>query len=327
MEAVRIRVSQSGSGGCRTVAEALTLAKAYRGTPVLISIGAGVYHEKLTVSQDNLTLQGEGEVKIIWADGAKEILPDGEKRGTFRTATVMVDANGFTARGLTIENAAGPGAEAGQALALYADGDRLFFDRCKLLGHQDTLFTAPLPPSEYEPGGFRGPKEFAPRVMGRHYYHKCLIQGEVDFIFGGAAAWFEDCDLISLETGREINGYVAAPSTPEGEKFGYVFRRCRFTGRCREKSVYLGRPWRDHAKAVLLACELGPHIRPEGWHDWGKASARGASYFREYRSTGPGAQGERPDWTGQLSEEEAGAYTKEAVLGGWAANLPSQPSS
>ena len=30
---------------------------------------------------------------------------------------------------------------AGQALALYVDGDRIFFENCRFLGHQDTLFS------------------------------------------------------------------------------------------------------------------------------------------------------------------------------------------
>ena len=55
-------------------------------------------------------------------------MEDGSKRGTFRTPTAMIDADDFTARNLTFENSSGTGRLYGQALALYADGDRMVFD-------------------------------------------------------------------------------------------------------------------------------------------------------------------------------------------------------
>ena len=115
---------------------------------------------------------------VTWGLGAKEILEDGKKRGTFRTYTFFVDADDVTLKGLTIENHAGPGTQVGQAIALYADGDRLVVDSCRLLGWQDTLFTAPLPPVEIEKDGFIGPKQSAPRRENRQYYKDCYIEGE-----------------------------------------------------------------------------------------------------------------------------------------------------
>lgn len=75
------------------------------------------------------------------------------KLGTFRTYTVFVDTHDFTACNLTFENTAGTGDHLGQAVALYADGDRLLFENCKLLGCTDTLFTGPLPPYELKKFG------------------------------------------------------------------------------------------------------------------------------------------------------------------------------
>lgn len=314
---------QSPKGPCpATVQEALDLAAAnYTDEPVTILIQPGVYMEKLVVSQPYLTLEGAGqtpeEVVIRYADGAKEILEDGIKRGTFRTATFRTDTHDFTARNLTFENACGPGKQAGQGLALYADGDKLFFDNCRFLGWQDTIFTAPLPLQEREPGGFRGPKEFAPRINGRHYFRNCFVQGEVDFIFGSATAYFEGCEFFSLNIGQEINGYVTAASTPEGQTYGYVMDHCRFTSNCPDHSVYIGRPWRPFAKTVLLNCELGPHIVPAGWADWW-TEPHDNVYFAEYHSFGDGADMvSRPEWTFTLSEEEARNYRKELVLEGW----------
>ncbi|MCR5033603.1 MAG: pectin methylesterase [Lachnospiraceae bacterium] len=295
--------------------------------PVLIRLSPGVYEGPITINKPYVTLEGDSPetTRITGRLGAFEILEDGIKRGTFRTQTVFIDTHDFTARNITFENAAGFGRLAGQALALYVDGDHITFDHCHLLASQDTLFAAPLPPKEVEPGGFRGPKEFAPRNVGRHYYKDCFIRGDVDFIFGGATAYFENCELFSQKTDDEpasndpdtqkIYGYVTAASTPEGRPFGFVFDHCRLTGNCPDNSCYLGRPWREYAKVVFLNCEMGPHIRPEGWHDWGKDFAHDTILFAEYHSTGPGAHpGKRAAFSRQLTDEEAAAYTIDHIL-------------
>jgi pectinesterase len=298
-------------------------------TPVVIHIPAGVFTEHLEIRRPFLTLLGstEGETVITGSLHAREILSDGKKRGTFRTQTVLVMTHDFTARNITFRNTAGFGEKAGQALSLYADGDRLTFDHCRFLGCQDTLFTGPLPPEEYETGGFRGPGEFLPRINGRQYYRNCFIRGEIDFIFGSATAYFENCELFSLKTDdlpaaenpadQKIYGYVTASSAPEGQKYGYVFEKCRLTGNCPPASCYLGRPWRDFAKAVYLNCEMGSHIHPAGWDDWKKENARKTVFFAEYRSEGPGGSSrKRAPFSRQLSEKEARDFTKEKILAG-----------
>lgn len=299
-------------------------------SPVIIHIGPGIYREKLTVWRPGITLLGEGEgrgdVVLVYGDAANDIMPEGDKRGTFRTASVRIDTHDFTARHLTFKNNAGYGHTVGQALALYVDGDRCYFNDCALIGSQDTLFTAPLPPKEAQPGGFKGPGQARPRVMGRHCFRDCYIQGDVDFIFGGAVCWFENCEIFSKMPGDRkppespdedvVYGYVTAASTPEGEAFGYVLKDCRLTSDCPPGTVYLGRPWREFAKTVFLHCELGEHIKPEGWNDWNKP--HGHFYYGEYDSYGPGASPEtRAEFSHQLTKAEASEYTMAKVLNGW----------
>ena len=297
--------------------------------PACIHIGAGTYRECLTVERPNVTLLGEGkdrsDVVIVNGYYGREIMPDGIKRGTFRTATVRVAAQDFTAKHLTFRNDSGYGYQVGQALALYVDGDRCYLEDCALLGSQDTLFTAPLPPKEVEPGGFRGPGENKPRTMGRHCYRDCYIQGDVDFLFGGAVCWFENCEIFSkYPEGKELPadgapavlGYITAASTPEGEPFGYVLKDCKLTSDCPAGTVMLGRPWREFAKTIYLHCELGAHIHPAGWMDWGKP--HGHFFYAEYDSFGPGASPDtRADFSHQLSAEEAAEYTIDKVLKDW----------
>lgn len=283
---------------------------------VVIHIAPGIYKERLTVSRPHLSLIGDdSQNTIITYDlHAFMIMEDGEKRGTFRTYSVLVDAPFFTAKNITFENSSGDGRKFGQAIAMYAEGDMSTFDSCRFIGCQDTLFTGPLPPKEIKPGGFIGPKQFAPRINTRQHYKNCYIQGDVDFIFGSSTAYFENCEIFSNNRNEEINGYVTAPSTPENQRYGYVFESCRFTSDCPNHSVYLGRPWRNYAKAVFLNCELGAHIHPDGFHDWNKPESHSTSFFAEYNSFGPGAGNKRASFVHILNDEEAKFYTKELVL-------------
>lgn len=325
MKKYTVKVRKDGSGDAETIAEAIEIAEAMQQNAgeeeimAEINIGAGRYKEKLQLEQNHVSFvaRGQDEVIIEYGDYALMMLPDGIKRGTFRTQTVFVRADDFSAKNITFCNTAGFGAKVGQAVAFYADGTRMTFEGCRFLGRQDTLFTAPLPPSVVEAGGFRGPGEHAPRRNGVHYYKDCYIEGDVDFIFGGATAFFEGCEIRSLNRGEDINGYVTAASTPEGREYGYVFDHCRFTSDCPPETVYLGRPWRPFAKTVIMNSELGAHIKREGWHDWNKADARKSVFYAEYGNVGPGADTSgRVDWCHMLTAEEAAHFAKERVLSG-----------
>ena len=294
--------------------------------PVTILLPPGRYYTKLTLDKPHVSLVGTGaspaDTVITYDDYALAPMPDGKKRGTFRSYTLFVHADDITLRNLTVENASGDSRVHGQAIALYAECDRLTVDSCRLLGHQDTLFTGPLPPKEYEPDGFIGPTQFAPRIQGRQYYRNCYICGDVDFIFGGAAAYFEHCTIESLHregaSPSDPEGYVTAASTPEGQTYGYVFSQCSFiSADCAPASVYLGRPWRDYAKTVLLHCTLGSHIHPAGFHDWNKPHAHETIFYAEYDSQSPAdSLPSRAAFVKQLTDVDESFYGREHVLSG-----------
>lgn len=261
-----ITVSKNG-GDLSSVQEAIDSIPSGNET---VFIRKGIYHERVEITVPGVTLIGESAEETVIEYGLYAMMKadDARKLGTFRSYTMLVNADDVICRGITVRNTAGFGKDIGQAVALYAEGDRLTFEDCRICGRQDTLFTGPLPPTEREKGGFRGPTEFSERKQGRQIYRKCHIEGDVDFIFGSAAARFEDCVIHSLDRGEEINGYVTASSACEGAESGYVFERCRFTGDCAPHSVYLGRPWREFAQVSLINCEIGQHIRPEFFCGW-----------------------------------------------------------
>jgi pectinesterase len=287
-----ITVAADGSGEFTSVQDAVNSIRAYMADTTYMFIKNGVYREKIVIPSwvTNLYMKGEsaGNTIITWDDHANI-----RNMGTFRTYTIWILGSGFTAEDITFENNA---EQLGQAVAVHVDADRAVFRRCRILGNQDTLLTA--------------------NQESRQYFEECYIEGTTDFIFGPATAWFERCHIHSKK-----NSYITAASTVEGHDYGYVFNRCRLTAADSATRVYLGRPWRPYAATVWLRCEMGGHIRPEGWHNWNNPENEKTARYAEYRSSGPGANpGARVSWSRQLTRSEAKRYTIERVFArhdGW----------
>lgn len=280
-------VSRDGTEDFRTLQEAVESARAFMDYTVTIYVKNGVYKEKVIVPSwvENIDIIGEDRDKtIITYDDHANI----NKMGTFRTYTVKVEGSDITFKNLTIENNA---AQLGQAVALHTEGDRLKFINCRILGNQDTIYT--------------GAK------FTRLYFKDCYIDGTTDFIFGPSTALFENCMIHSKR-----NSYVTAASTPKEAKYGYIFKHCKLTAEPGVDKVYLGRPWRPYAYTLFIECELGKHIVPAGWHNWGKQSNEETARYMEYKNTGEGANvSERVAWSKQLTKKEAEAVTVDAIFG------------
>ena len=286
-----IVVARDGTGQFRTVNEAVEVCRAFMDYHKVIFIKKGTYKEKLIIPQwlTNIELCGEDrdETVITWDDHANILYPPtGKGMGTFRTYTVKVEGNSITFKNLTIENNS---ARLGQAVALHTEGDRLLFQNCRFLGHQDTIYTG---------------------VAGtRLYFKDCYIEGTTDFIFGPSTAWFEHCDILC-----KLNSYITAASTPKEQLFGYVFNRCTVKAAEGVTKLYLGRPWRDYGYTLFMNCELCKEILPEGWHHWEQHREQTARYM-EYNNHGEGANTiQRVPWSRQLSKKEAQQITPERVF-------------
>ncbi len=309
-----ITVAKDNSGDFNSIQDAINSITSY---PETIFVKSGVYYEKLELKRSDVSVIGEDRegTIITYNDYAKMPMEDGTNRGTFRSYTMLAIGDNITLKNLTIENSAGFGGVVGQAVALFIEGNGIKVDNCKLLGHQDTLYTGPLPKKEKAPGGFRGPTEFAKRRVGNMCFTDCYICGEVDFIFGSAIAYFENCHIHCLNRGEKVNGYMTAPSTYEGCRYGYVFNKCDITGNCPDNTFYLGRPWRIYGKTVLLNCRIGSHIMPELFHDWNKPESHDTSYFGIYNCEYDNFDKERKaGFVHILTDEEALEYSKEKVL-------------
>ncbi len=285
-------VARDGTAEFRNVADAIEVCRAFMDYHKVIFVKRGTYKEKLIIPSwlDNIEIVGEDveQTIITFDDHANIRLASTEQgMGTFRTYTLKIEGNGITVKNITIENNS---ARLGQAVALHTEGDRLRFIGCRFLGHQDTIYTGK--------GGTR------------LYFENCYIEGTTDFIFGPSTAWFEGCTIKS-----KANSYVTAASTPKDVEFGYVFNRCRLIADEGIDKVFLGRPWRPYAYTVFMNCDLGKHIVPAGWHNWGNAANEQTARYLEYNNSGEGAATtQRAPWSRQLSKKEAAAITPQRVF-------------
>ncbi len=290
-----ILVAKDGSGAFTSLQEAIYQIPDDRDYPVTIYMKPGIYHEKIFIRKENINLIGEAssETIIRYGDGAKTLRADGSEYGTFNSATVMFAGKDIYAENITFENCAGNGKVAGQALSVYVASDRTVFKDCRFLGSQDTIFTGDLNPGTMKrlmlPEAFINSSVPIYYTNRRNYFDSCYICGDVDFIFGPNTAYFSNCEIFSKKLESECGSFITAASTPMSQEYGFVFYKCKLTSDDKEGSVYLGRPWRDYAKTAFLCCELGSHIKPEGWHNWGKANAEITSCYIEYGNYGPGA--------------------------------------
>ena len=297
-------VAFDGSGTHTNLQDAIAAAPENGTNAFIILIKPGTYAGQFVVPKGKNHLKFIGEetenTVLTGALNQNDPSPTGGQM-QYNNATVEILGDDFHAENITFQNTSG---DHGQALALRADGDREVFNHCRLLGWQDTLLVN----------------------NGRYYFTNCYVEGRVDFIYGSATAVFDRCEIHSKN-----GGHVTAANTPKDRAIGFVFMNCQLTGDSKPwvspagisantngpPMADLGRPWRPFASVTYLNCELGAHIKPEGWNNWRNPTNELTARFSEYHSTGPGANPTaRFKWAHQLSDLEAQAYTLEKILGG-----------
>ena len=280
-----ITVAAGGSGNVKTVQEAIDKVPANNGKRFVIAIKPGVYKEQIRIPANKpfISFVGESAEKTILTFS----LSNKDAGSTSAAYATYIGGHDFFAENITFENSFGPGS---QAVAVLAEADRVVFKHCRFLAWQDTLYAK----------------------NGRQFYIDCYIEGHVDFIFGQAAAVFENCEIHS-----KGDGYLTAPMRfAADEPAGFVFNKCRLTAENTKNGVFLGRPWRDYGRTVYLNTEMGEHIKPEGWNHWLPEREKTA-YLAEYKSTGKGANdAARVKWAHILTDAEAKAFSTETFLKG-----------
>ncbi|KAJ8750681.1 hypothetical protein K2173_015862 [Erythroxylum novogranatense] len=273
-------VAADGSGNYRTVSEAVAAAPSRSSSRYIIRIKAGVYRENVDVpsSKTNIMFVGDGSTRTI-ITASRSV---GGGSTTFNSATVAVVGDGFLAKDITFQNTAGPSNH--QAVALRVGSDQSAFYRCSMIAFQDTLYVHRL----------------------RQFYVNCVVIGTVDFIFGNAAAVFQDCDLHARKPNpRQKNMVTAQGRDDPNQNTGIVIHKCRI-GATQDLlpvissfPTYLGRPWKLYSRTVVMQTEISSIIHPAGWFEWDGNFALDTLYYGEYQNTGAGADiANRVNWRG-----------------------------
>ena len=292
------------------------------GEPWVIEIMPGTYHERVIVHRPNVTLRGTDpdNTVITWSACAKDLDADGKEKGTFLSFSLLTANRDITLENLCVRNDAGSGKIVGQAVAVYAAGDRGIFRNCHLIACQDTLFCGPLMekvkqeagPYDYDAETVESVGD-SPETTSRLYFEHCYIQGDVDYIFGPYRCWFEQCELHMNACG----GWYTAANTPESQPYGMVFHLCHLTGSCPPHLAYLGRPWRRFAMTVFLRCEMDACVVNQGFMDWDENRVV-TPRLGEWGTVGACSDLRlRHPSEKRLTDEEAYALTPDTVLSGW----------
>ncbi len=273
-----------------------------------VVLSEGDYCGKIEIDIPDITIVGAGceKTRIIWSDYALKKDEYGREYNTFRTYTAAVLAKGVTFKDLSVINDAGSPEVKGQEVALSVLADGFHAENCHFLSTQDTVFCGPLPDDLIE--RYDGFLKDALRVSGgfRQTFSRCLIAGNVDFIFGCGDALFSECEIRSVYDVRG-HGYAAAPAHALSQDTGFVFDSCRFT--CEDcvadGSVFLARPWRDYGKCSFISCDYGRHISPQGFDKWNDTERDKTARFAEWGDIPEG----RVSWAKRLGEDEKNKLT------------------
>ena len=213
------------------------------------------------------------------ANGYASVINPGAGSATSWNATVVVSAKGFEAENIIFENSfnqyvsekaaedvivAQTGAKEGStprsameagdttvqdkkyveraaALALTSAAEESYFDGCRIVGRQDTIYGS---------------------VGTTAAFYDCAIYGGTDYICGGMTAVFAKCDLV-LNTSEDKNdvAYITAAQQKSASSRGYLMYNCNVTStvpgvdtasKYPSKPGQFGRPWQANTSEVVF---------------------------------------------------------------------------
>lgn len=84
--------------------------------------------------------------------------------------------------------------------------------------------------------------------------------------------------------------------------------------------TYLGRPWKEYSRTVVMESYMSDIIDPAGWYPWAGEFALSTLFYAEYQNTGPGADtSQRVTWPGFrviTSATQAEPFTPQTFISG-----------
>ena len=214
----------------------------------------------------------------------------------------MALGEGLIAKSMGFRNTAGRDKQ--QAVAARVLADRAVFLNCRFEGYQSTLFVQ----------------------AHRQFYKSSVVSGTIDFIFGDAAAIFQNC-LIYIRKPQEnhSNTVTAQGRTDKRETTGIVLHKCQilpdkeFESEKSQFKSYLGRPWKEYSRTIVMESTIEDVIDQQGWYEMDGDFGKKTLFYGEYNNNGDGSKTDnRVTWPGfkVLNKDEATQFTVGPFLKG-----------
>ncbi|KAE8009327.1 hypothetical protein FH972_005771 [Carpinus fangiana] len=296
------KAGPAGRGNFKTIQRAIDSIPPSNSQWIHIRISPGIYHEKVIIPQEKpcIFIEGAGTnlTSVEWDD----------HEDTTDSPTFTSFADNIIVKGITFKNTYNHPMDSldnlTQAAAARIVGDKSVFSHCAFVGVQDTLWDD----------------------HGRHYFHKCYIQGGVDFIFGNGRSIYER-SIIKYSIGdfgaNRSYGYITANGRASADDpSGFVFNRCAVIG---SGKVYLGRAWKTFSRVIFVNSLLSEVVEPEGWWAWDNVGHEANITYVEANNVGAGADtSKRVPWEKKLSAAKLSKFMKTSFIDkeGWIEKLP-----
>ncbi|MBQ4601218.1 MAG: hypothetical protein IJB17_06280, partial [Oscillospiraceae bacterium] len=208
--------------------------------------------------------------------------------------------------------------ERAAALALKNNTQKAYFDHCKFVGRQDTLY-----------GG---------KSVTAGFYD-CEIYGACDYIFGGMTAVFAKCELVfNTSDNSSDRGYITAAQTASGTR-GMLMYNCHVTSTTpgvdtassyASKPGYFGRPWAENTGEAVFyytvidatcskwSSQCKSLIHAAGWLDTLKGESEMCGEYGTYEASGVDNSSSRVSWAKATDKTADGkTVSVSTFLGSW----------
>ncbi len=289
-----VSVALDGSAPFCSLQGAPNFIPANNTAAVTVSIADGTYHEIVYFkSKSNVSIEGASETgTIIEGTNNNNLNPNTNGR-----ALVGADGtNGLTIDNLTIYNQTPQGGSQAEALRLETC-DKCVVTNSTIISLQDTLLWD-----------------------GRIYAKNDLIEGNVDYVWGAGAVYFDSCEIRTI---MRSGGVIVQARNP-ASTYGYVFVNCKLTSDSVSTGISLGRIDLTMYPASMVAyvnCQMTSNIAPVGWTIIAGTDTSQLRFW-EYQSVSPSGTAidvsKRLAGSTQISSSEATMMsTPSVVLAGW----------
>ena len=207
MNPTNLVVAQDYSGDFATVQGAIDSLPANNVSGAMINVHDGVYTEVVEFKKTNILVRGQSRGGTIVGYANNSNL----NPSTHSRMAMKINANDIALDNLTITNSTPQDLSQAEALMIESGAARCIVNNCNVDSYQDTIL--------------------ANISTSRAYFNHSLIQGDVDFIWGGGNLFFTNCEVRWLI--RAGNSAALGPNPSPGatdiSSNGFSFVNCALT--------------------------------------------------------------------------------------------------